>query len=324
MKDDSGPLNFARFDRSGRRVLTVSKDETARAWDATTGAVLTTFVPSERSPTDPLVHQYGAWDGEGTRVVAAAGNSANVWNVAGGPPIRLPAHAAAISAVGFAADGKRVLTASHDGRVRVWDEAGKLISESDAHAHVLFGRFAPDDRSVIVGTETTVGIWSAIDGKQLFDLVGHKRMVENAAFGPGSLVATASDDHSVLLWRTPSTRSFAKFDEAGEVNDAAFSPDGSLLATANGTNFISVWEVASGRLVWSTRAHGDGVSTIAFSPDGKKLLSASWDGSAVVWNASVDTRSLAELDALIRCRVPWSLENARLVQRALPASCDAR
>jgi WD40 repeat protein len=53
--------------------------------------------------------------------------------------------------------------------------------------------------------------------------------------------------------------------------DAAFSPDGRLLATGGSGIQAKLWELPSGKFVRSLDAGGEGGLTVVFSPDGKTL-----------------------------------------------------
>lgn len=64
----------------------------------------------------------------------------------------------------------------------------------------------------------------------------------------------------------------------------AFSPDGSLLATATTDNEICLWRVADGRKVLICQGHTGWVHTVAFSPCGTFFASGSEDETIRLWH----------------------------------------
>ncbi|WP_433219012.1 WD40 repeat domain-containing protein [Dactylosporangium sp. CS-047395] len=76
--------------------------------------------------------------------------------------------------------------------------------------------------------------------------------------------------------------------EAAAVADVAFSPDGSLLATAGADHAIRLWDGRTLEPVVTLEGHSGGVRSVAFSADGKTLVSGSDDDTVKVWN--VETR----------------------------------
>ncbi|KAK0278418.1 hypothetical protein LTR35_009157 [Friedmanniomyces endolithicus] len=77
-------------------------------------------------------------------------------------------------------------------------------------------------------------------------------------------------------------------DEYMFVNDLAFTPDGSQIASASLGPVIRVWDIKSKAALLVYDGQRDKTGTVAISPDGKTIASGSDDTSVMVWNR--DTR----------------------------------
>jgi WD40 repeat protein len=74
----------------------------------------------------------------------------------------------------------------------------------------------------------------------------------------------------------------------------AFSPNGEILASAENSNAIELWNAPKGVLLSTLAGHAEPVVRVAFSPDGRTLASASEDGTVKLWSV-VARRELATL-----------------------------
>lgn len=109
---------------------------------------------------------------------------------------------------------------------------------------------------------------------------------------PPSQVLTFSSDASMLasvhgksiyVSETATGKALAMLEEHPDsITALAFSPDGKLFATADGTWTVHLWEISTGKHIRSLTGHPGQVNALAFSPDSKTFASAG--GTLRIWD----------------------------------------
>ncbi len=151
-------------------------------------------------------------------------------------------------------------------------------------------RFSPDGTRVltVVGLRATesgsvnTAVWDVLTGQVLFetDLFDGAEMGD---FDPtGSLIVTAGFD-GVQISDAKTGRRLHELTEDYSPF-AAFSPDGSQLATTHTDGSVRTWDVESGRPLPSLFGHRDIVRLLVYSMDGSRLASASDDRTIRLWD----------------------------------------
>lgn len=121
---------------------------------------------------------------------------------------------------------------------------------------------------VLQGTQSTNVpdiVWTGMD---------HSDQVNAVAFSPdGQLLASASDDHTVKLWRVSDGALLATLEgHYEEVTSVAFSHNGEMLASGSMDRTINLWSVSDRTLI-RTMGGNEFILGISFSPDDAFLTS---------------------------------------------------
>jgi WD40 repeat protein len=183
-----------------------------------------------------------------------------------------------------------VASASDDGTVKVWEaETGReLTSFAGADGAVSALALDPGGTEVASGGDgpsVAIRDVATVQVRLRLPLEGAGAPVSRLAYSPdGARIAVvrsagpAAGDRregNLTLWNAATgSRLFALNHGPAGVTDAAFSPDGLRLVSADRGGQVWVWEPATGRLLLTLRGPAGPIARIAFSTDGHRVYAA--------------------------------------------------
>jgi WD40 repeat protein/serine/threonine protein kinase len=336
----SGEITHAVFSPDGMHVATAAADRTVRLWDPRTGAEELVFRGHRNRVATLAFHPNGRLLASGDQSrgeikVWDLTRHPEYLTVRGLPTVPRDAKSTVpqrvAMALGFTADSHRLIEVRRDGTLADRDArggpgTGRMLSlpiSDQATGPSKLAAFSADGTQ-LAGMDqadpSKVVIWDVRTGGELKTFQHSFRIVHIDWSLDGQRIVTATPDRkqigrprTVKVWDTSTGANLAEFRPKGHFDPAqvgdcgvvALSPDGKLVAfddySETRPSFISIYEVASRRLVSRLVANADLVSTLAFSPSGALLAAGSLDGRIFVYNLNSSKMLYAEP---LRCASP--------------------
>ncbi|HEU5058787.1 MAG TPA: protein kinase [Kofleriaceae bacterium] len=225
------------FAPSGTLVATPSVGHTVRLWDTATGEARVL-----RGHTSWVISVAFAPDGRHIAAGATDG-TIRVWSFPSGESKLLTGHSAPVRTLGFAGPG-RLVSADLSGHVRDTDIAtgsGQVLAAGSADGKGTVAVSPRGDQVAWVDREGDVQMWSRRT-RQARPIDSSDQPIEVLAFAPdGRTLLGHGYGDRLLVWDTATATPMTLRTYGRTVYDAAVSPDGLSIATAESDGAVRLW-----------------------------------------------------------------------------------
>ncbi|KIK44975.1 hypothetical protein CY34DRAFT_571674 [Suillus luteus UH-Slu-Lm8-n1] len=180
--------------------------------------------------------------------------------------------------------GRRIVTCSLDGSLRLWDlESGTQIDkdwrDDKAKKAGVYGiALSPNGKTVISGSDDgKVKLWDVKTGKVIQEWTGDSKGVTSVCWSAGGdRVVSGSWDKTAKVWNAKTGKRILGIKTGHEyVWAVKYSPDDTQIATGGyEENAAKIWDAKTGKLI-KTLKHDWIVFSLAWTSDGEKLITGS-------------------------------------------------
>ncbi len=306
LKGHQDIINSASFNPDGTRLVTASKDFTARVWGA--------FEKEESVPGESVAEI----DTEGEVLVENGQESTEYVE----PPKEEPkgpeliesslvfrGHKGSVNDAVFSPNQDKILTGSEDGFTILWDidtqkPIQKLQEQKDPVKKVRFN--SDGSLAAALNAKFNVSIWEVDSGDLKTVLRTRNQQIVDIEFSPvnPSKIAAAFSEGSIRIYDLEDKKGLVKLTgglgpygkKTGhnlEVTSIVFSPDGSKLASVSRDMSAKIWDANVGKVLSTLVVYKKDEDlkdqrfiSISFSGDGRKVVTGSTDKMVRLWEVS--------------------------------------
>jgi WD40 repeat protein len=208
-----------------------------------------------------------------------------------GEQLCLTGHTARVMGVAFSPDGRRLLSASNDGTVRLIDVSTRKLIHTLAHPCARSVAFSPDGKKAVSTGDQhdqTVRLWDLETGKELKRFAGYRSPISGVTFSADGkrVLFGVFSDKTMRLLDVESGKEIQRFEGHTEgVHGIALSADGKRSLSGSYDSTVRLWDNETGKELKRLEGHKGAVAAVAFSPDGKRAVAGGGGDYAIkLWD----------------------------------------
>ncbi|KHJ96550.1 Utp13 specific WD40 associated domain protein [Oesophagostomum dentatum] len=268
-----------------RRVVAVSRDQTASITEIETREVLKVFPLFEAVESAALAHN-------GNLITVGEEGIVKEWIINSGNVLRRKKLATVgLDFLAYNPVRDQILVTSVEENIFI-------VSFDDLSLRRQIVGF--HDEMFVCRMDKMVKLWHIDTAKMRLGIAGtlsgHRRGVADARFSPNSLkVASSSGDMTIKIWSLQDKTCLQTLNgHNSAVFRILFVNHGSQLMSADSAGIIKIWTLADSDASISIEAHNDKIWTLLVNRDESEYVTAGTDGRIIVWRDVSEEKKLEE------------------------------
>ncbi|HEX3070772.1 MAG TPA: caspase family protein [Thermoanaerobaculia bacterium] len=277
-------VDAVAFSPDGKSLATGGWDHTVHFWDVSRG----TEIRFVKGHTDIVWGIAFTPDGE-TLASSSADKSIKLWDVASGNELgTFAGHVNFVEGLALSNKGRTLI--SHDAldSVRVWDLASgkdmrRIAPRGTEH---VFERMSGSDAALIGGAQGGLITLYDANGTAVKELRDFSMDLEVLTVSPDQKLLAGADGAAIKIWNLATAALVTTL--GAHPRSLAFSNDARFLACGTINTEVKVFEIASGREVFSKVDPDETgwIRAVAFSPDGATIAAVGGTGKVRILDAA--------------------------------------
>ena len=205
-------------------------------------------------------------------------------------PLTLAGHKSGVNVFSFSPDGKRLISGSKDGALKVWDvtQNYKVIKEfSFGDDAITALHYNHKGDKISIGSLECLQIYNSTTFKRMArKKKAHVTFVKSGNFSPDDhfIVSSSWKENALVVWESTSLKQVIELSEPIWTDEAFFSPDGNYIISCNHDNNAKIWDVKTGNILKTFAGHRDWIYSVKVTADMSTLITGSFDQTLKLWD----------------------------------------